>query len=47
MYGQRELLDSNLLAWIYEELTDVGDAIFRDFTDDNPGSECQEGQFSR
>lgn len=36
MYGQRELFHSNLLAWIFDELSDVADAIFRDLTDSDP-----------
>ncbi len=39
MYGQRELFHSNLLAWIFDELPDVADAIFRDLTDSDPQNE--------
>lgn len=39
MYGQRELFHSNLLAWIFDGLPDVADAIFWDFTDSDPQNE--------
>lgn len=32
MYGQRELFHSNLIAWFFEQLPDVADAVFRPLT---------------
>lgn len=32
MYGQRELFHSNFLAWFFDTLPQVADAVFRDFT---------------
>lgn len=37
MYGQRELFHSNFLAWFFDTLPDLADAVFRDLTVDDPG----------
>jgi hypothetical protein len=34
MYGQRELFHSNFLAWFFEELPKLADAVFRNLTTD-------------
>lgn len=36
MYGQRELFHSNFLAWFFDTLPDLADAVFRDLTIDDP-----------
>ena len=38
MYGQRELFHSNFLAWFFDTLPDLADAVFRDLTIDDPAS---------
>lgn len=34
MYGQRELFHSNFLAWFFDTLPEIADAVFRDLTAD-------------
>lgn len=36
MYGQRELFHSNFLAWFFDTLPTLADAVFRDLTVDDP-----------
>lgn len=38
MYGQRELFHSNFLAWFFDEIPDLADAVFRDLTVDGNAS---------
>lgn len=36
MYGQRELFHSNFLAWFFDSLPELADAVFRNLTHDAP-----------
>lgn len=38
MYGQRELFHSNFLAWFFDTLPDLADAVFRNLTADGDGT---------
>lgn len=37
MYGQRELFHSNFIAWLFDELPELADTVFRDLTRDGDG----------
>lgn len=38
MYGQRELFHSNFLAWFFDTLPELADAVFRNLTPDGDGT---------